>query len=152
MKNTKKDKIKNSLSFDFYSPEFKSKQELELYSNQIPAGFPSPADDFLEKRLDLNDYLIKNKTATFLIKVRGNSMIKAGIFNEDILIIDRSVEPVEGKIILGILNGEFTVKRIVMNGKQLLLMPENDEFEPIVVTEEMDFQIWGVVTFAIHKM
>jgi DNA polymerase V len=124
---------------------------LNLYTSQIPAGFPSPAEDFMEKRLDLNDHLIHNPTATFLVRVKGNSMVNAGIFDGDLLIIDRSIEAADGKIILGVLNGEFTIKRISKRGKKLLLSPENDSFKPIEITEEMDFQIWGVVTYSIHK-
>ncbi len=138
-------------SIEFYLPEFLSKQQLELFSSQIPAGFPSPAEDFLEKRLDLNEYLIKNKSATFLVKVHGNSMVNAGILDGDILVIDRSVQPASGKIVLGVLNGEFTVKRIEKRKNKLFLVPENEAFSPIEITGEMDFKIWGVVTFAIHK-
>ena len=138
-------------SIELYLPEFLSKQQLELFSSQIPAGFPSPAEDFLEKRLDLNEYLIKNKSATFLVKVHGNSMVNAGIIDGDILVIDRSVQPASGKIVLGVLNGEFTVKRIEKRKNKLFLVPENEAFSPIEITGEMDFKIWGVVTFAIHK-
>ena len=108
----KNNKPKDSQKFELFFPEFLSPQQLNLFSSQIPAGFPSPAEDFLEKRLDLNEYLVKNKSATFLIKVHGDSMVNAGIFDGDMLVIDRSVEPVSGKIVLGVLNGEFTIKRI----------------------------------------
>lgn len=141
-----------SNKYELLVPDSLSQQQLNLFNAQIPAGFPSPAEDFLEKRLDLNEYLIKNKSATFLIKVHGDSMIKAGIFDGDILIIDRSEQPANGKIVLGVLNGEFTVKRIEKRKNSLLLMPENDSFSPIEVTSEMEFKIWGVVTFAIHKV
>lgn len=142
---------KDSSRFELYLPEFLSQQQLKLFSSQIPAGFPSPAEDFLEKRLDLNEYLIKNKSATFLIKVHGDSMVNAGIFDGDILVIDRSVQPSSGKIVLGVLNGEFTIKRIEKRKNKLFLIPENEAFNQIEVTTEMDFKIWGVVTFAIHK-
>ena len=132
-------------------PDVKSKKKLNFYASQIPAGFPSPAEDFMEKRLDLNDYLVKNQASTFLIRVKGNSMVNAGIFDGDLLVVDRSVEPADGKIVLGVLNGEFTVKRIVKKGKKLILAPENENYKPIEITEEMDFQSWGVVTFSIHK-
>lgn len=150
--NQKKNKeSKESFNFDLFLPEFLSQQELKLFSSQIPAGFPSPAEDFLEKRLDLNEYLIKNKSATFLIKVYGDSMMNAGIFDGDMLVIDRSVQPSSGKIILGVLNGEFTVKRMEKRRNKLFLVPENKKFDAIEITNEMDFKIWGVVTFAIHK-
>jgi DNA polymerase V len=136
---------------DIFLPEISKKKVLDLYTSLIPAGFPSPAEDFMEKRLDLNDYLVKNQASTFLIRVKGNSMVNAGIFDGDLLIIDRSVEALDGKIVLGVLNGEFTVKRINKKGKKLFLSSENDIYKPIEITEEMDFQIWGVVTYSIHK-
>lgn len=151
MSHKKNKGSKESVNFDLFLPEALSQQELKLFSSQIPAGFPSPADDFLEKRLDLNAYLIKNKSATFLIKVYGDSMINAGILDGDLLVIDRSVQPTSGKIILGVLNGEFTVKRMEKRKGKIYLVPENEAFDTIEVAGEMDFKIWGVVTFAIHK-
>jgi DNA polymerase V len=151
MKPLGKNKSKGPILPEIIFPEFLEKKKLNLYTSQIPAGFPSPAEDFMEKRLDLNDYLIKNQASTFLVRVRGNSMVDAGISDSDLLIIDRSAEAAEGKIVLGVLNGEFTVKRIRKKGKKLFLTPDNEEFKPIEITEEMDFQIWGVVTFSIHK-
>lgn len=124
---------------------------LPLYATSIPAGFPSPADDFLEKQLDLNDYIGGNKASTFLVRVQGNSMEDAGIFDGDILVIDRSVEAENGRIVLGVLNGEFTVKRILYKDGKLFLIPENPNYQPIEITGEMDFQTWGVVTFSLHK-
>lgn len=149
-KNNNKDQARNHI--EFFLPSKKREINLNLYANSIPAGFPSPADDFLEKQLDLNDYLIKNKAATFLVKVEGRSMENAGIFDGDVLVIDRSVEPVHGKVVLGVLNGEFTVKRISMQENKVLLVPENDNFKPIEVSEEMDFKIWGVATFSLHRL
>ncbi|MBN2174806.1 MAG: translesion error-prone DNA polymerase V autoproteolytic subunit [Bacteroidales bacterium] len=139
-------------SFDFFVPQKGSDQEIDLYAYQIPAGFPSPAEDFIEKTLDLNDYLISNKSATFLVRVQGNSMINAGIHDGDMLVVDRSVEPTGGKIILGVLNGEFTVKRISRQGSKIYLEPENEKFNRIEITPEMNFTTWGVVTFAIHQI
>ncbi len=126
--------------------------KLNFYANRIPAGFPSPADDFLEKQLDLNDYLINNKASTFLVKVTGNSMENAGIFDGDVLVVDRSVEPANGKVVLGVLNGEFTVKRLSRQKNKLFLVPENTLYQPLEITEEMDFKIWGVVTFSLHRL
>jgi DNA polymerase V len=143
--------VKESMQTEIIIPEINEKKNLNFYTSQIPAGFPSPAEDFMEKRLDLNEYLIKNQAATFLIKVNGNSMVNAGIFDGDILIIDRSLEAKDGKIVLGVLNGEFTIKRIRKKGKKLLLTPENENYNAIEITEEMDFQVWGVVTYSIHK-
>lgn len=124
---------------------------LPLYAGRIPAGFPSPAEDFLEKQLDLNDYIGGNRASTFLVRVQGNSMENAGIFDGDLLVVDRSVEPENGRIVLGVLNGEFTVKRINREGNKLFLSPENPQYKPIEITEEMDFQTWGVVTFSVHQ-
>lgn len=144
---------KNTGKTEVYLPaENSGDSSNPLYLSSIPAGFPSPAEDFLEKRLDLNDYLIKNHPATFLIRVSGESMTNAGIFDGDLLVVDRSVEAVDGKVILGVLNGEFTVKRLQKKGKEIFLIPENPGFKPIKVTDEMDFRVWGVVTFAIHKL
>jgi DNA polymerase V len=151
MSTKRKNIPEGSISPEVFIPEIHSPKELNFYASRIAAGFPSPAEDFMEKRLDLNEYLIKNQAATFLIKVRGNSMINAGIFDGDLLVIDRSVEPADSKIVLGVLNGEFTVKRINKKGKKLFLAPENEDFKSIEITEEMDFQIWGTVTYSIHK-
>jgi DNA polymerase V len=151
MKSKSYDKAKTPVIPEIIFPDIRGKKKLNLYASHIPAGFPSPAEDFMEKRLDLNDYLVKNQASTFLVRVRGNSMKNAGISDGDLLVIDRSVEPSDGKIVLGILNGEFTIKRIVKREKKLILTPENKDFKSIEITEEMDFQIWGVVTFSIHK-
>jgi DNA polymerase V len=149
----KENKSKKQLeSYSLMLPGKGSKKELDLFLQKISAGFPSPAEDFLEKRLDLNDYMIKNQSATFLVKVEGSSMTGAGIFNGDVLVVDRSLEPGNNKIVLGVLNGEFTVKRLVKKGKQVFLVPENEKFKPILLNEEINFQVWGVVTFVIHKV
>ncbi|HPE56960.1 MAG TPA: translesion error-prone DNA polymerase V autoproteolytic subunit [Bacteroidales bacterium] len=143
----------NSAHFQFFKTDTEAgKTPLDLYSFRIPAGFPSPAEDFKENTLDLNDYLIKNKSATFLVKVTGTSMEGAGIFDEDVLIVDRAAEISDGKIVLGVLNGEFTVKRLKKEKERLILLPENSNFKPIEISEETDFKIWGVVTFCLHKL
>ena len=138
--------------FEFFGLKSGKEHKIDLFSYRIPAGFPSPAEDFLEKSLDLNEYLVKNKPATFLIKVTGNSMQNAGIFDGDVLVVDRSIEPTDGRVILGVLNGEFTVKRISIIKGKLSLMPANDDFKPIDITPEMDFKVWGVITFSLHKL
>ena len=145
-------KIEESEIFDVFKPERKTKIKLPLYTDEISAGFPSPADDHLERKLDLNEYLIKNKSATFLIKVNGNSMIDAGVYDGDILVVDRSIEPSSGKIIIGVINGEFTVKRIIKKGKKIFLQAENKDYISIEITEDMDFKLWGIVSFSIHKL
>lgn len=125
---------------------------LPLYSSKVSAGFPSPADDYIETKLDLNEYLIEKPAATFFVRVDGYSMIKAGIFPDDILVVDRSLNAKSGKIVIAALNGELTVKRLVKQNNKIFLMPENDEFEPIDITNNEDVHIWGVVTNVIHKV
>ncbi|HPI41604.1 MAG TPA: S24 family peptidase, partial [Pseudobdellovibrionaceae bacterium] len=116
-----------------------------LMETSISAGFPSPADDYIEKTLDLNDFLISRPSSTFMAWVRGDSMVGAGIFNKDLLIIDRSLEAHNRSIVLAYLNGEFTLKRLIKAGGRLFLNPENVKYKAIEVTEEMDFKIWGVL-------
>lgn len=137
--------------FELFLPEATSAKELPLFVPTISAGFPSPAEDFIDKKLDLNEYLIRNQPATFLVRVHGNSMENAGILNGDILVIDRSLEPADGRIVIGVINGEFTVKRILKKSGKFFMQPENENFKPLEITPEMDFKIWGIVTFAIHK-
>jgi len=118
----------------------------------VSAGFPSPAEDYIEGKLDLNKYLIKHPAATFFVKVTGNSMIDAGIHDGDILIVDRSIKPSSRKVVIAIVNGELTVKRIRITKGKLLLMPENRDYKPLQVEEEMGFEVWGVVTNVIHPL
>lgn len=134
-----------------YLPQIGTRKLLAQYSHKVAAGFPSPADDYIENRLDLNEKLIKDKNATFILKVQGESMIDAGIMDGDLLIVDRSIEPKNGKIVIAALNGELTVKRLLINDSGTFLMPENKSFPAICVTEENDMVIWGVVTSSIHQ-
>ncbi len=138
--------------FELFLPEPSSVKELPFFVPSISAGFPSPAEDFIDKKLDLNEYLIHNQPATFLVRVQGSSMENAGIRDGDILVVDRSLEPSDGKIVIGVIDGEFTVKRIVKKSGKFFLQPENETFRPIEITPDMDFKIWGIVTFAIHKL
>ena len=125
--------------------------ELPLYGHKVVAGFPSPADDYIEERLDLNEKLIRNKDATFLLVVQGDSMQNIGIKDGDTLIVDRSLEPKDGKIVIAALDGELTVKRLSIKSTGTWLVPENDHYPPILVREESDIVIWGVVTSAISQ-
>lgn len=145
-------KKEKSLKLEIFGADLKSSVECPLYVNRVPAGFPSPAEDYIDKKLDLNEHLIKNPSATFFVKVTGHSMVNAGIYDGDILVVDRSLQASDQKIIIGIIDGEFTVKRIRKKNGQVWLLPENDEYQPVKITEEMDFRIWGVVTYAIHKL
>jgi DNA polymerase V len=118
----------------------------------VPAGFPSPADDYIEGKLDLNAYLIRHPAATFFVRAVGDSMINAGIHSGDLLIVDRALEPTDGNIVIAGLDGEFTVKRFKKMGEKVLLAAENSGYETIEVTGERDFAIWGVVTAVIHAL
>jgi DNA polymerase V len=131
--------------------ENKHAVSLPLYSSKVQAGFPSPADDYIERYLDLNSEFIKHPSATFLLTATGDSMVDVGIFSGDILIVDRSLEAVDGKIVIAALNGELTVKRLSRKNGKVQLLPENPKFNPIDITEEQDVVIWGVVTRVIHE-
>ena len=123
-----------------------------LLGNEVPAGFPSPAQDYIEENLDLNEHLISHPSATYFVKVEGYSMIEAGIYPEDILIVDRAVEATHKKIVIAIVDGELTVKRLYKKGGKWFLAPENPEFESLEITRDRNFHIWGVVIYSIHKM
>jgi DNA polymerase V len=126
-------------------------QTLPIFSTSIAAGFPSPADDYIEQQLDLNQLIIKHPTATFFVRVQGESMRDAGIQSGDILVVDRSAAPAHGKIVVAVIDGEFTVKRIHIEGSEVFLVPENPAFSRFKVSPESQFQVWGVVTYVIHK-
>jgi DNA polymerase V len=128
------------------------KIQLPFYTEKLSAGFPSPANDYLEKSLDLNEFLIKNPPATFFVEIQGDSMIGAGIHSGDILIVDRSLEAVHNKIVVAVVNGEFTVKRLYWVKKTVKLMAENPNYKPIEIKEGVEFEIWGVATTVIHKL
>ncbi|MDA8938703.1 translesion error-prone DNA polymerase V autoproteolytic subunit [Flavobacteriaceae bacterium] len=123
-----------------------------LAEERISAGFPSPADDFKETRISLDRELVKNKEATFYARVSGDSMIGAGLDDGDLLVIDRSKNPVNGKIAICLIDGEFTVKRIKKEKNKLYLMPENKNYKPIELKEENELIIWGVVEYVIKKV
>ena len=124
---------------------------LDLYASQPAAGFPAPGDDLVERPLDLNDLLVKNPTATFFVKVSGDSMEGAGIFDGDYLVVDRSVEPSVGMIVVAAVFGELVVKRLSKHKSKLALVSENEGYEPILINEKEDVYIWGVVTGSARK-
>ncbi len=126
--------------------------DIPFYQSNVPAGFPSPAEDFMDLDLNLQEYLVQHPSATFCVRVTGDSMQNAGICSGDVMVVDRALEPQNNTIVLAILDGEFTVKRIQKKGQELYLKPENSKFKPIQITEEMNFQVWGVVTHIIHKI
>jgi DNA polymerase V len=125
--------------------------QLPLYSNSVSAGFPSPAEDYIECKLDLNEHLIQHPAATFFVRASGESMKDAGIQCGDMLIVDRSLEATHGKIVIAAINGELTVKRLSHKEGRVQLIPANKEYQPIDITEEQDLVIWGVVTHVIHE-
>jgi len=123
-----------------------------LFLVPVSAGYPSPADDYLDSPLDLNQYLITHPTATFFVRVAGESMREAGIHSGDVLIVDRALTPRNGSIVIAVVNGELTVKRLSTQRGQLVLMPENPQYTPLPITEATAFDVWGVVTYVIHRL
>lgn len=125
---------------------------LDVCSWTVVAGFPSPAADYTQQRIDLNNHLIRNKDATYLFRVKGESMINVGIYENDILLVDRSITPKHDHIILAQLNNEFTVKRLYRRGGIVKLIAENNIYPPRLIKEEDDLIAWGVVTYNLHKL
>ena len=144
--------INKNQKLTFFLPDFDSELKIPFVREGVSAGFPSPAADFMETNIDLNKELSDNQLATFYIKVKGNSMIDAGINDKDVLVVDRSLEPQNNKIAICFIDGEFTVKRILVEKECLYLMPENPNYSPIKITEENELIIWGIVTYVIKKV
>jgi DNA polymerase V len=143
--------IKSEKDLSFYSAD--TERSLKLpFVGKVSAGFPSPAEEYTELSLDLNQSLVKNPSSTFYARVKGSSMIDAGIKEGDILVIDRSLEPSNGKKAVCYIDGEFTLKTIKKEKQKLWLLPANPDYKPIEIKEENDFVIWGIVTYVIHKM
>jgi len=141
---------KNTLQF--YAPEDSSPLEIVLAQTGISAGFPSPADDFKEFKISLDKTLVKNKEATFYAKVSGQSMVGAGIDDGDLLVVDKSLDPKHNNIAVCFIDGEFTVKRLKVSGNDVYLQPENPSYKAIKVTDDNNFQVWGIVTHVIKKV
>lgn len=125
---------------------------LPLYLSSVQAGFPSPADDYIDKKINLHDFLVRNKSATFFLKAHGESMFGAGIYDGDLLIVDRSIEASHNKIVIAAIDGELTVKRLLRRPHQVVLAPENPDYPEFDITHREHVYIWGVVTYAIHKV
>ena len=125
---------------------------LPLALCRVEAGFPSPADDYMEGSLDLNDHIIKHPSATYFVKASGDSMIGAGIFNGDLLIVDRSLEASSGKVVIAEVDGQLTVKRLLKLGNGFSLQSENSSYPPIELQEGNEVVVWGVVTHVIHDL
>ena len=144
---------RNQQILEFFNPKAISDVSGVIYFDTgISAGFPSPADDFMQQRLSLDSELVKNKEATFFARVTGQSMIDAGLNDNDLLVIDRSLSPSNNRIAVCFLDGEFTVKRLKVKKGEVWLQPENKDYKPIKVTQENDFIIWGIVTNVIKKV
>jgi DNA polymerase V len=135
-----------------YAPDLSTRYALPIFLGRLPAGFPSPADDYIEGKLDLNRHLIKHPAATFFVRVTGDSMVEAGIHSRDILIVDRSLEAIDGNVIVAVLDGELTVKRLSKRNNVLRLLPANKDYQPIEIQAHQSFEIWGVVTNVIHAL
>ncbi|MCJ1697704.1 translesion error-prone DNA polymerase V autoproteolytic subunit [Rathayibacter caricis] len=125
---------------------------LLVAGDAVAAGFPSPAQDYFDGSLDLNDHLIRDKTSTFIVRVSGESMTGAGISDGDELVVDRSITPTHGSVVIAILDGELTVKRLELRPGGVVLRAENPEYPPILVPELSDLQVWGVVTVCLHRL
>ena len=137
----------------FWLPAFHSPiQLLPLYGHKVSAGFPSPADDYVEDKLDLNQLLIQNKSATFFLRVKGDSMLNAGIHDGDIIVVDRSVEAMDRSVVVAVIDGELTVKRLAYRNGSAELHAENTKYAPIRLKEGQELTIWGVVTSAVHSV
>lgn len=143
---------KETLNLTFFTPDVSTDLGAIYFETGISAGFPSPADDFKQERLSLDNMLVKNKLSTFYARVSGQSMVGAGIDDNDLLVIDRSLEPAHNKIAVCFLDGEFTVKRLKLDADGVWLQPENPNYKPIKITEENNFVIWGIVTNVIKKV
>ena len=135
-----------------HTPDLSVKINQSLFETAVPAGFPSPAGDYEEDKLDLNSHLVRNPAATFFVRVTGDSMIGAGIHHGDLLIVDRSLEPKDKSVVIAVLNGELTVKRIRIRHRKITLEPENHNYFAQEVTEDAEFDVWGVVTSVVHKL
>jgi DNA polymerase V len=145
-------KLHKGSVLDIFSADTETDLPLPFIDSGISAGFPSAALDFIDLSIDLNKYLIKHPSATFYGRVKGDSLKNAGIGSGDLLIIDRSLEPVNGKIAVCYIDGEFTAKRIQVQKNEVLLVPENEHYQPIRVTEDNNFLVWGIVTHVIKNL
>jgi DNA polymerase V len=138
---------------ELYTVDLESKPKtLPLYLDRVAAGFPSPADDYVERRLDLNQHLIRHPEASFFVRVKGDSMRGAGIHPNDLLIVDRALEATDGRVVVVALDGELTVKRLRLHGNELALHPENPAYPVIRIKPDRELLVWGVATYVIHAL
>lgn len=144
--------IQDHDNLEILKPDRLKQLNLPMFLESVSAGFPSPAEDYMESKLDLNDLLIKNPAATFFVRVIGDSMIDAGLNSSDILVVDRSLDPKDGSIVIAVINGDLTVKRLSYQKDSIFLVPENKFYKPIKITDDMNFEVWGVVRSVIHSV
>ena len=135
-----------------YIPDLSTKYRQSLFDGRVSAGFPSPAADYEEDRLDLNKHLIRHPAATFFVRAIGDSMIGAGIHCGDLLVVDRSLEARDKSVVIAAVNGELTVKRIRIRNKKITLVPENESYSAREIGGNVEFEVWGVVTSVIHEL
>lgn len=143
--------VKSENNLEWFTADDNSSLSLPI-ADSVSAGFPSPAEEYIELNLDLNKALVKNPGATFYARVKGTSMQDAGIHDGDILIVDKSLAAGNGKKAVCFIDGEFTLKTLKIEEDQIWLMPANANYQPIPVTENNDFTVWGIVTYVIKKM
>jgi len=147
MKSKKNTKVKS-----IHAADSTGEYPRPLFSDKVSAGFPSPAEDYVEGQLDLNKHLVEHPAATYFVRVTGDSMVEAGIHSGDLLIVDRSLEPRDKDVVIANVNGELTVKRIRIKSGKVTLMPENENYQPRQVNSEMEFEVWGVVKHVLHSL
>ena len=140
------------LPFSLPQNDSESTAARPLFLCPVAAGWPSPSEDYIEGKLNLHTHVVRNESATFFVKAGGDSMIGAGIHEGDLLVLDRSIKPKPGKVVIACVDGEFTVKRFVKRGQRWLLQPENSEYQEIDITGREDVEIWGVVTYVLHAL
>ena len=138
-------------NFDLFSIIKKTQINTPVFLDKVSAGFPSPATDYMENKLDLNEYLIRHPAATFIVKASGSSMVNANIYSGDLLVVDRSITPKNNNIVIASIFGDLTVKKLKKKEKSFFLVSANEEYPSIEVKEEMECFIWGVVTYIIHE-
>ena len=135
---------------EFYTNEVGTNLKMPYFEGGVSAGFPSPAEDYMHAKLDLNELLVEHPSATYYVRVNGDSMLGAGLVSGDLLVVDRSLEVTNNCIVVAHIDGEFTVKRIKKIKTKMFLQAENESYKPIEITKEMDFELFGVVAHAIH--
>ena len=143
--------INSKNKLDFYALDNSKLEDIPMFGDAVPAGPTSPTHDYLDVDLNLHDFLVQNPADTFCVRAIGDSMINANIKSGDVMVVDKALEPKNNDIVLAVLDGEFTVKHIRKSEGELYLMPANKNYQPLKITSEVDFKVWGVVTFVIQK-